>query len=131
MINTATIEPIDKAWGLNYSIFQNNNFEMHHAFIKSGGYSSCHCHKNKYNLFYVIYGKLLIHFYSNEDLASRNQIAHTVILNSGERLIVPPKVWHRFQSIENEAVDLIEAYWAESVSPDDIIRKDVGGTYSD
>lgn len=131
MINTATIDPLNKAWGLNFAVFQNSNFEIHHAYIKSGGYSSCHCHKHKYNLFYILYGKLLIHFYSNETNASNNHIAHTVVLSPGERLVVPPNVWHRFQSVDDSNVDLLEAYWSETVDPNDIVRKDVGGTYSD
>jgi mannose-6-phosphate isomerase-like protein (cupin superfamily) len=131
VIDTATIQPLNKAWGLNFAVFQNSNFEVHHAYIKSGGYSSCHCHNHKYNLFYVLSGKLLVHFYRNEETASNNHIAHTVALGYGERLIVPPKVWHRFQSVDDMDVDLIEAYWAESVDPSDIVRKDIGGTYSD
>ncbi len=131
MIDTATIQPLNKAWGLNFAVFNNSNFEVHHAYIKSGGYSSCHAHNRKYNLFYVLSGKLLIHFYRNEDNAANNHIAHTVTLSPGERLIVPPKVWHRFQSVDESDVDLIEAYWTEPVDPNDIVRKDIGGTYSD
>jgi mannose-6-phosphate isomerase-like protein (cupin superfamily) len=50
------------------------------------------------------------------------------MLEPGERLIVPPKVWHRFQTVDHAGpVDLIEAYWTSGVDPDDITRKDVGG----
>jgi mannose-6-phosphate isomerase-like protein (cupin superfamily) len=128
MIDSAVISALDKSWGLNYPVFKNSNFELHHASIAEGGYSSCHCHQHKYNLFYVICGKLFIHFYSSEDKASHNSIAHTVMLEPGERLIVPPKVWHRFQTVEHSGVvDLIEAYWTSTVDPDDITRKDIGG----
>lgn len=131
MISTDVIKAMEKAWGTNFPVFHNANFELHHAFIEPGGYSSCHCHQNKYNLFYTVKGELYIHFYRAEPtLSNISDIAHTVILEVGERLIVPPKVWHRFYAPENgSGVDLIEAYWNSDVNQDDIVRKDIGGIY--
>lgn len=130
MIQSFVIDPLKKAWGLNYAIFNNANFELHHASIVAGGYSSCHCHQNKHNLFYVITGELYIHFYGSEKDAQENKIAHSLKISVGESLIVPPKVWHKFYAPENGfGVDLVETYWNSEVNPEDIVRKDVGGVY--
>lgn len=130
MIETMTIKPLKKDWGLNFSVFNNHNFEVHHASIEPGGYSSSHCHRNKHNLFYVVSGSLWVHFYGSEEGAANNQIAHTVELATGDKLIVPPRVWHRFYAPKSsELVNLLEVYWIDPVNPDDIVRKDVGGVY--
>ena len=129
MIDPVAVTRRSKAWGFNQAVHQNDSFELHHAFIHSDGYSSCHYHKNKYNLFYVLYGTLMVHFYGDEVSANNGAIAYSVTLEPGDKLVVPPKVWHRFQAL-NEYVDLLEAYWVHSVDPEDIVRKDVGGVYS-
>lgn len=130
MINTDIVKASEKAWGTNFPIFNNANFELHHAFIEPGGYSSCHCHQNKYNLFYAVRGELYVHFYRSDPTDGISEIAHTSVLEVGERLIVPPKVWHRFYAPETgNGVDLIEVYWNSGVDLDDVIRKDTGGIY--
>jgi hypothetical protein len=130
MIETMTLKPLKKDWGLNFSIFNNHNFEVHHACVEPGGYSSSHCHRHKYNLFYVVSGSLWVHFYGSEEGAANNQVAHTVELLVGDKLIVPPRIWHRFSAPKSsEPVNLLEVYWSDSVNPDDIVRKDVGGVY--
>ena len=75
-----------------------------------------------------MYGVLMVHFYGDSSDANNGSIAYSVTLEPGDKLVVPPKVWHRFQAL-SENVDLIEAYWSAPVDPDDIVRKDVGGVY--
>lgn len=130
MIETAAVKPLDKDWGLNFSVFANPNFEVHHAYIEQGGYSSRHCHNHKYNLFYVISGELWVHFYGSEDQTNSQHVVHTVELHAGDKLVVPPKVWHRFYAPKtSEPVNLLEVYWSGHVDPNDIVRKDTGGIY--
>lgn len=128
MLNPVVIKQTDKAWGINQAVHQNESFELHHAYINANGYSSCHYHNSKHNLFYVLYGTLMVHFYGGDPDANNCSIVYSVTLKPGDKLVVPPKVWHRFQAL-TDSVDLIEAYWSSSVDPDDIIRKDVGGVY--
>lgn len=127
VIDTSVIKALTKPWGSSYDIFSNNNFEIRHNFAKPGGYSSCHCHYGKNNLIYVVSGVLLVHFYSSEE-KEYSKIAHTVTLEPGHRLIIPPKVWHRFYGSEaSEEINFIEAYWLPPVDSEDTISKDVGG----
>jgi mannose-6-phosphate isomerase-like protein (cupin superfamily) len=127
MIDTSIIKALSKPWGTSFDIFNNANFEIRHNCAKLGGYSSCHYHHNKNNLIYVVSGVLLVHFYSSEDKEC-SKIAHTVTLERGNKLIIPPKVWHRFYGSEaSEEVNFIEAYWLAPVDVEDTISKDVGG----
>lgn len=130
MIDTASIKPIKKDWGLSAEVFLNPNFEIRHGYMNPGGYTSCHTHMRKHNMVYVITGIVLIHLYSSEDVDCR-KIAHTVTLQAGERIIIPPKVWHRLYGSEAcSSCDFIEVYWNAPVDPEDSIARDVSGSDS-
>ena len=76
-----------------------------------------HCHLKKYNLFYVESGELLIEFRNKE----------SVLLNSNKKLIIEPKVWHRFRALTE--VVAYELYWEnpDTSEKSDIVRLDQGG----
>lgn len=108
-----------KFWGTNRCIYGDINFEVHHAQIVAGGYSSKHHHVHKVNNFYIVDGTLCVILYGAD-----GKEAHTVTLGAGTMFSVPPGVEHKFEAITD--VDLIEIYWA-NLDPDDIVRADIGG----
>jgi hypothetical protein len=55
MIDTASIKPIKKDWGLSAEVFLNPNFEIRHGYINPGGYTSCHTHMRKHNMVSCLY----------------------------------------------------------------------------
>jgi len=114
-----TVPVLSKRWGTNRCIFSDANFEVHHAQIFAGGYSSRHHHRAKVNDFYLVEGTLKVIVYD----AAGNEI-QTVTLNCGDRFSVHANVEHRFEAITD--VELIETYWV-SLDPSDIVRADEGG----
>jgi quercetin dioxygenase-like cupin family protein len=127
MIDTAVIQASVKPWGKIYAVFSNPNFEIRHCHIETGGYSARHTHQNKNNLIYVIKGVLLVHFYSSED-SNCEKIAHTVTLEAGSRVIIPPKVWHRVYGSEaSDSAEFLEIYWLPPLDVEDTVSRDLGG----
>jgi quercetin dioxygenase-like cupin family protein len=102
---------MNKKWGTTELIFSNNNTEIFLANIIPGGYSSKHCHKHKYNLFFVKSGKLIVRVWS--DRYEEN------ILCEGDRLLVSPGVYHQFLAQEHTV--LLEIYYVE-IDENDIDR---------
>tara|TARA_Y100000401_G_C8325647_1_gene228066 strand:- start:6139 stop:6513 length:375 start_codon:yes stop_codon:yes gene_type:complete len=110
-----------KVWGHNKSIFNSPNFQLKRVSIDTGGYSSKHCHKFKYNGFFIESGALKITQWDNDDISFDQK------LQFGEGIIIPPLVYHRFEALTY--VICYEYYFTES-SDDDIVRIDTGGNFS-
>lgn len=112
-----------KLWGENHPISLTESFELHHATIREGGFSSRHKHERKFNLFYVVTGALHLYIYD----ADSDKPRESILLTSRERYTVPPGVFHRFEAMTN--VELLESYWVSegTVDPNDIVRTDEGG----
>lgn len=123
----ATVKVMPKIWGVTRPISADRNSEVHHATIEPNTWCSRHYHAWKWNLFYVMSGALLVHFYHSE---MDTQPYRTEEVKAGESLKVAPRQWHKFESKHNRPVQLIEVYWAEDVVADDIVRADVGGRAS-
>jgi mannose-6-phosphate isomerase-like protein (cupin superfamily) len=117
-----TIKELVKFWGTNRCIYSEKNFEVHHAQIVEGGFSSKHHHVYKVNNFYIVSGTLKVFLFDDT-----GKEVHCVTLGTGTNFSVPPGVEHKFEAITN--VDLIEIYWA-NLDPDDIVRVDIGGVKS-
>ncbi len=128
MIDKALIKFSNKDWGSCAELIVNHNFEIRHGKLTPGGFTACHMHMHKNNMIYVSSGVLFVHLYSSEDTDCRKP-AHTVTLEAGGRLIIPPKVWHRLTGSEacNEA-DFLEVYWQSPIDKDDVIARDAGGS---
>ena len=121
------VKVLEKVWGLTRTLSADRNCEVHHATIEPNTWCSRHFHAWKWNLFYVIEGTLLVHFYRTEFETQPHQ---TFEIKKGESFKVAPRQWHKFESLCKENVELIEVYWAEDVVADDIVRADVGGRAS-
>ena len=112
--------PVEKIWGKNTTLHQDQYVEVHHAQIKAGGYSSTHSHQ-KTNVFYIVRGTLMV-IVDPVDSSHRARQQH--VLSTGAYLEIPGGVIHRFEAVTD--VDLIELYF-NPLDPNDITRLDTGG----
>ena len=107
-----------KFWGKTQSIFAGPFSETHFLKINKGGYCSEHKHKNKWNRFFLISGKLKITIF-------RESGYDVTVLLPGEFTDVPPGVFHNFEAEEDSMC--MEIYWIDSIETNDIERRSVGG----
>lgn len=108
-----------KLWGETTDIFKNMNTEVHYLEINKNGFCSEHKHGYKYNIFFVIEGKLRIKIWRR-----KGEQPDITVLNRYDMSAVPPGVYHQFEAIEN--TKCLEIYQAFLEGPD-IIRRRVGG----
>ncbi len=110
-----------KRWGTTQCFFEDKYVDINLIRVNKGGYCSKHCHKNKWNRFIVLSGKLKITLYreSGED---------ATILGIDMATDSPPKILHKFEALEDTIA--IEVYWTDGLDPNDITRKDSGGMHS-
>jgi len=90
----------------------------HHLEVKKGGYCSEHRHEYKYNLFYVISGRLKITIWREND------VEDVTILTAGQASAVSPGFYHKFEGLE--ATECVEVYQVLLIEPD-IKRRTQGG----
>ncbi len=114
---------VKKVWGLTAEVMRHPVFEVHAIKGCKGGYCSRHHHIHKWNLFYVVSGRLAV----IEELPGRTAPIKSM-LPAGQSLAIAPGRWHRFVVLEDNT-QAIEVYWA-GVDHDDIIRATVGGMMS-
>jgi quercetin dioxygenase-like cupin family protein len=107
-----------KIWGLTQEIFNKNNVSINRIVINKDSECSKHYHENKYNIFYVESGKILIKEWKQE-----YDLVDETILVAGDICSVKPKNYHKFIGLENSVV--YEIYYVE-LNSEDIIRADVG-----
>lgn len=109
-----------KSWGWTQSVLVTETSHVAVAHINKGGYSSKHLHKNNWNRFVVLSGKLRIDLY-------RNDKEETIDLISGDVLDVEPGLKHRMTALED--TKLVEIYWSSNgeFNVEDIERDDNGG----
>jgi mannose-6-phosphate isomerase-like protein (cupin superfamily) len=106
-----------KIWGETEEIFSSRNVCVNHLNILSGGYCSEHRHRAKFNLFFVLHGKLRISILVND------KWDHTII-GPGQKTEVAPGYFHKFQALTDvECLEIYEAY----LDREDIERRTIGG----
>lgn len=108
-----------KVWGSTQSLFCKNNVEIHRIWGKLGGYSSKHHHVQKYNMFIVEKGRILVRIWRG------NKLIDNTYVGPQQTCTIPPGVEHQFEVLESDTV-AYEVYWTE-IRPDDIIRANRGG----
>lgn len=75
----------EKIWGYKHRLYIDSYAIVDRLFIKKGGYSSLHYHKEKYNRFYVESGSLLIYIQgSGEFLVGREEIYKVFDVDCGK-----------------------------------------------
>ena len=122
-----------KVWGTTEALLVTPLIEVHKITIDAGGYCSMHKHEFKWNMFYLLYGKIDIHVQKNDyDL-----VDVTRLYQPGDFTSVAPNEYHMFKEhVEDEemvrewgsvnAAGALEIYYLEPISKD-IIRETVGG----
>ena len=106
-----------KVWGWTKPIFLQNNVEIHHISAKKGWQCSSHEHVFKFNLFYVLTGRLLVR-------TTKDGLNDETILDPGEMTAIKPGDRHQFEALTD--CEVLEVYWVE-LDPGDIKRHDQGG----
>lgn len=101
---------VDKKWGYEIWIENNNIYCGKHLHIAPGKLCSVHYHKIKKETFYIINGSLLLELSSslNKEDWENNSDSKTVILNQGESITIEPFIAHRFRSATKWSCDFIE-----------------------
>lgn len=99
-----------KTWGHTTEFFRNAIVSAHHLEIEQGGFCSEHRHEHKFNLFYVISGKLELTIWREED------IMDVTVVGAGQASAIPPGFWHKFKALTR--VDCIEIYQVLLLDPD-------------
>ena len=114
-----------KNWGYTTEFFRNAVVSAHHLEILKRGYCSEHKHVHKYNLFYVLSGKLRITIWRESDNpVSLPDIKDITTLEKGQISAVPPGFYHKFEALED--TECIEVYQVLLIEPD-IERRKPGG----
>ena len=113
---------LGKVWGKTQPLIQTPLTEIHKISIFPNSKCSLHKHLQKHNWFYVISGILYIEVHKND-----YNLIDTTVLHAGECTTVPPNELHRFYTLDEE-VEALEGYYLSPLTPDDIIRNDVGST---
>ena len=107
-----------KDWGYTTEFFRNAMVSAHHLEVNKGGYCSEHIHEYKYNLFYVISGRLKITIWRENDIKDET------ILTAGQASAVSPGFYHIFEGLEK--TECVEIYQVLLIDPD-IKRRKQGG----
>ena len=108
------MERTRKTWGEKHNIFQNSLCETSVLHLEPWKRCSWHRHQAKYNLFYVLSGKLIIKLEGGKANVLPGQIFTT-----------RPGEWHEFQT-NGEGAVIIEVMYVEYDSAD-IEREELGG----
>ena len=108
-----------KEWGFTSEIWRGETYSVHLIEVVRGGFCSCHRHKHKANVFYVIDGAMQIVTWHGVE-------PDITTINAGATAVVPAGVWHRFRA-RSGPVQALEIYQSEACTEDDIERRDVGG----
>ena len=107
-----------KNWGYTTEFFRNAMVSAHHLEIKKGGYCSEHRHQHKYNVFYVISGKLELTIWRDA------QETDMTVIGPGQATAISPGFYHKFKAITE--CNAIEMYQILLIEPD-IDRRTEGG----
>lgn len=109
-----------KVWGQTEELIRTPLVEVHRIHINPEMRCSMHKHNQKWNMFYVIEGRLAIDVEKND-----YALVDTTVLEAGEWTSVKPGEYHQFRSLDVPVVAL-EIYYLEPLFTD-IVRKNVGG----
>lgn len=107
-----------KVWGETRLIDSNAALEFHRIQVVPGGVCSRHCHRFRYNGFFVESGRLLIRVWKND-----YDLVDETVLGPGEYTRVAPGEYHQFEALEPTVA--FEIYWVE-MPPVDIQRDTPG-----
>lgn len=111
-----------KVWGETMRGYRDGLVDVHLIHARRGYRCSRHRHRQKWNRFVVLSGKLRIRIW-------RSHGVDETILGPWQASDVPPGVVHEFAALED--TQAVEIYWVDRLNPDDIVRENVGGEIDD
>lgn len=97
------IKIVDKVWGSEEWIVNNDLYCGKILRINSGHYSSWHYHKLKTETFQVLKGQLLVYYANHNDIDAAN----VAILNTGDCMDIPIGLRHRLLAYNGD-VEFLE-----------------------
>lgn len=101
-----------KVWGKNEEVYHNDLCSVNILKVKKGGNCSLHTHRAKYNIFYVISGKLEI----------QTELGNSTLLE-GQNFMIPLGTKHLFRALEDTVA--LEVMFVR-YDNQDIVREKVG-----
>jgi mannose-6-phosphate isomerase-like protein (cupin superfamily) len=107
-----------KVWGNTELLEANGVLEFHRIEARQGGVCSKHCHRHKWNGFFVESGRLLVRVWKKD-----YDLVDETILHPGQYTKVAPGEYHQFEALEDTIA--FELYWAE-FDHNDIERETAG-----
>lgn len=110
-----------KIWGETVQIVANSSLELHRIEIHPDTQCSKHCHRYKWNGFYVEKGRVMIRVWKND-----YDLVDETILEVGDYTEVKPGDFHQFVAVGEDMAVVFEVYFA-NFQHDDIDRESVGG----
>jgi len=108
-----------KVWGSTELLIATPLIEVHLLTIRPNARCSLHCHRSKWNAFFVQSGLLKIEVHKND-----YALVDVTELGPSEFTTVAPGEFHRFLT-GDDPVTAIEIYYPAALA-EDIVRKDVG-----
>ena len=109
-----------KAWGTKNVLFKSDTAQLDILYILQGGYSSKHKHNNKFNLFFILAGKIEITLFTKDE-------EKKIIIGNQEKsqkFIIRPGTFHQFKALQD--TECLE-YSFVRLTEEDIIRLNEGG----
>jgi quercetin dioxygenase-like cupin family protein len=120
LVSLRHLTPTAKPWGNVFGVpTGRDRVRIDLLAIKSGGHSSVHRHRVNFNEFIVSEGVLTVWVF---DQPRPERPTRNLTLSAGDRLIVPPGVWHQF--LAETDCTVCELYYRDDEHPvgDDIER---------
>ena len=107
-----------KIWGWTLEIFKNDNFEVHLIYVKKNYTCSEHVHHYKFNMFFIIFGELIIKTWKND-----YPLIDKTTIKIYEKTCTNQNEWHSFKSKKKTLA--LEIYFTKSID-EDIERRNAG-----
>ena len=85
-----------KVWGETSEIVANSSLELHRIEVHPDTQCSKHCHRYKWNGFYVESGKMLVRVWQNGD---QDGLVDETVLEAGDFTQVKPGKIHQFEGL--------------------------------
>jgi len=112
------MERTRKTWGEKWTIFQNDLCEVSVLYLKPKQRCSWHYHKTKYNLFFVVRGKLIVKLDDGVGVGSSDVLENQIFTTR-------PGEPHEFRTAKKKTI-IIEVMFVK-YDPEDIFRESQGG----
>lgn len=96
-MSSSEIKFVPKGWGFEKWIVNCDEYCGKLLYFVKGKKCSWHYHKLKDEVFYVQSGKILLRYFTEDDI----NLAETIILNKGDRFHVCRELRHQMEALED------------------------------